>query len=69
MHPIRYPRDASHVGLVGKILNGTTLACFAPVLERELSLLDNFEEFIIDFKAFLGDTDSVRTEISKVRTL
>ena len=69
MHPSRYPTDASRVGLVGTLLSGTTLAWFAPLLEKESPLLNNFEEFISEFKACFGDTDSVRTTINKIRRL
>ena len=34
MHPSRYPTDASRVGLVGILRSGTTLAWFAPLLEK-----------------------------------
>jgi hypothetical protein len=69
MHPSRYPTDASRVGLVGTLLSGTALAWFAPLLEKNSPLLNNFEEFISEFKACFGDTDSIRTAINKVRRL
>ena len=69
MHPSRYPTDASRVGLVGTLLSGTTLAWFAPLLEKESPLLNNFEEFISEFKACFGDTDNIRTTINKIRRL
>ena len=61
MHPMRYPADSSQVGLVGTLLTGTALSLFAPLLEANSPLLNNFEEFIKEFKACFGDTDSVRT--------
>ena len=69
MHPSRYPADASRVGLVGTLLSGTTLAWFAPLLEQESPLLNNFVEFISDFKSCFGDIHSVRTTINKIRRL
>ena len=69
MHPSRYPTDASRVGLVGTLLSGTTLAWFAPLLEKESPLLNNFEEFISEFKACFGDTDSIKTTINKILRL
>ena len=69
MHSTRYPTDSSRVGLVGTLLTGTTLSWFAPLLEANSPLLNNFEEFIKEFKACFGDTDSVRTTINKIRTL
>ena len=44
IHPSRYPTDASRVGLVG-----TSLAWFAPLLEKGSPLLNNLEEFISEF--------------------
>ena len=32
-------------------------------------LLNNFEDFISEYKAYFGDTDSVRTTINKLRRL
>ena len=69
MHPSRYPTDASRVGLVGTLLSGSTLAWFAPLLEKESPLLNNFEEFISEFKACFGHTDHIRTTINKIRRL
>ena len=69
MHPTRYPTDSSRVGLVGTLLTGTALSWFAPLLESNSPLLNNFDEFIKEFKACFGDTDSVRTAINKIRTL
>ena len=67
MHPSRYPTDVSRVGLVGTLLSGSTLAWFAPLLENESPLLNNFEEFLNEFKACFRDTNSIRTEINKIR--
>ena len=67
MHPSRYPTDVSRVGLVGMLLSGSALAWFAPLLEKESPLLNNFEEFLSDFKACFGDTNSIRTTINKIR--
>ena len=69
MHPSQYPTDASRVGLVGTLLSGSALAWFAPLLEKESPLLNSFEEFISEFKACFGDTDSIRTTINKIRRL
>ena len=69
MHPSRYPTDASRVGLVGTLLSDTSLPWFAPLLKQGSPLLNNFEEFISEFKACLGDTDSVRMTINKIRRL
>ena len=69
LHPSRYPTDASQVGLIGTLLSGTALAWFAPLLEKKSPLLNNFDEFIKEFQANFGDTDSVRTAINKLRRL
>ena len=53
MHPSRYPTDASRVGLVGTLLSGTALAWFAPLLEKNSPMLNNFEEFIASLNPVL----------------
>ena len=69
MHLSQYLTDASRVGLVGTLLSGSALAWFALLLETESPLLNNFEEFLSEFKAFFGDIDSIRTTINKIRQL
>ena len=69
MHPNRYPTDATRVGLVGTLLTGTTLAWFAPLLEKQSHLLQDFDGFIKEFQESFGDTDCVRTAINKIRRL
>ena len=69
MHPTRYPTDSARVGLVETLLTGTTLAWFAPLLEKKCPILDNFDEFVKEFQACFGDTDSMRTTINKIRRL
>ena len=67
--PNRYPTDFVRVGLVGTMLCGTTLAWFAPLLEKKSLLFQDFEAFIKEFQASFGDTDSTRTAINKIRRL
>ena len=69
LHPSRYPTNAARVGLVGTLLTGTALAWFAPLLEKQSPLLEDFDGFIKEFQACFGDTDSVRTAINKIRRL
>jgi hypothetical protein len=54
---------------VGTLLIATVFSWFALLLETNSPLLNNFEEFIKAFKAYFGDTDSVRTTINRIRTL
>ena len=61
MHPNRYPTDSSRVGLVGTLLS--------PLLEKKSPLLNNFEEFIKEYQASFGDTDSEQIAINKLRRL
>ena len=51
------------------LLSGSPLACFAPLLEKESPLPNNFEEFLNEFKACFGDTNKIRTTIKKIRRL
>jgi hypothetical protein len=50
-------------------LTGTTLAWFAPLLEKKSPTFENFETFIVEFQANFSDTDSVRTAINKIKRL
>ena len=54
---------------IGTLLSCTTLAWFASLLEKNSHLLNKFEEFISNFKACFGYTDSIRTTINKIRRL
>jgi hypothetical protein len=69
MHPSRYPINASQIGLIGTLLSGSALAWFASLLEKQSPLLNNYKEFISEFKAFFEDTDNIRTTINKIRRL
>ena len=69
LHPNRYPTDVARVGLVGTFLRRTTLAWFAPLLEKKSPLLEDFEAFVMEFQASFGDTDNTRTTINKIRSL
>ena len=69
VHPNRYLADAARVGLVGTLLRGTTLAWFAPLLEKKSPLLEDFEAFVKDFQASFRDTDNTRTAINKIQRL
>ena len=53
MHSSIYPIDATHVGLVGILLTGMTITCFAP-LEYNSPLLDDFDGFIKKIQASFG---------------
>ena len=66
MHPNRHPTDTTRVGLVGTLLTGTTLAWFAPLLEKKSPLLQDFEGFIKEFQETFGDIDRVRIAINKI---
>ena len=52
----------SRVGL----LICTTLAWFAPLLEKMSLILDSFDEFIKEFETCFGDMDCVRIVITKI---
>jgi hypothetical protein len=69
LQPRRYPDGAAQVELVGTLLSGTALAWFAPLLEGQSPLLDDFESFVQEFSATFGDTDKERTSATKLRAL
>jgi hypothetical protein len=45
------------VGFIGTLLLGTTIAWFAPLLEHQSPLLNDFEMFLEEFNATFGDLD------------
>ena len=74
MHLFCYSIDASRVGYreLGQwdtLLIGITLSWFAPLIQTNSPLLNNFEEFIKEFRACFRDTDGARTTINKICTL
>ena len=55
LHPNRYPINVARVGLVGTLQSNTSLAWFAPLLEKKSPLLEDFEAFVKEFQASFGD--------------
>jgi hypothetical protein len=68
-HSRRYVTTSDKIGLVGTLLKGPALAWFAPLLEKESSLLNDFEKFIKNLEETFGDADKERTAATKIRTL
>src|SRR5689334_12619347 len=69
LHSSRYPNDTAQVGLVGTLLTGTALAWFAPLLESQSALLNNFEACVKEFEASFGETDKARTATNQIHRL
>jgi hypothetical protein len=57
LHPHQYPTNPIQVGLIDTLLLGTTFACFAPLLEHQSPLFNDFETFFKEFNATFGDLD------------
>ncbi|CAG8734004.1 9436_t:CDS:2, partial [Racocetra persica] len=55
--PNCYPDDRTQVGLLGSLLTGSALAWFAPLLEKQSKLLEDFGELVKEFEATFGDAD------------
>ena len=68
-HSRRYVITSDKIGLVETLLKGPALAWFAPLLEDESSLLEDFEKFIKNLEETFGDADKERTAATKIRTL
>jgi hypothetical protein len=66
LHPHRYFDDTTHVGFIGTLLTGTAVAWFAPILETSSPLLQDFNAFLAEFEAVLGDSDKARTSANKL---
>ena len=69
MQPNRYPNERTQVGLLGSLFTGPALSWFAPLLERNSTLLEDFDGLITEFEATFGDADKVRTAANKIRKL
>ena len=54
---------------LGILLSGTTLAWFAPLLEKKSPFLKDFEAFYKEFQASFKDIDNTRMAINKIRRL
>jgi hypothetical protein len=69
LHPCRYFDDTTRVGFVGTLLTRIATAWFAPILETSSPLLQDFNAFMAEFEAVLGDNDKARTSANKLRRL
>ena len=69
LQPQRYPTDATHVGLVGTLLTGQALSWFAPLFEKNVAILGNFEAFLGAFSEAFGEHDKIRSATTKIRSL
>ncbi|KAH7439596.1 hypothetical protein KP509_04G068000 [Ceratopteris richardii] len=69
MQPDRYPDEASKVGFIGTLLYGQALSWFAPILEKNMTVLQDYEGFLREFSATFGDADTSRVAETKLRKL
>jgi hypothetical protein len=69
LHPRHYFHDTIRVGFVGTLFIRTASAWFAPILETSSPLLQDFNAFMAEFEAVLGDSDKARTSANKLRRL
>ncbi|CAG8757098.1 23693_t:CDS:2, partial [Cetraspora pellucida] len=69
LQPNRYPNNQMQVGLLGSLLMGSALAWFAPLLEKQSELLDDFDTLVKELEAMFGDADKARIAANKIRKL
>lgn len=69
LSPSQYSDDFTKVGLIGTLLSGSALAWFAPLMERNSPLLNNFDDFLKAFSATFGDGDRERVAETKIQSL
>ena len=55
--------------LVGTLFTGETLTWFAPLFERNATILSNFEAFLGAFSKAFGKHDKIRSATKKIRSL
>ncbi|KAH7438250.1 hypothetical protein KP509_04G007400 [Ceratopteris richardii] len=66
MQPDRYPDDASKVSFIGTLLYGQALSWFAPILEKDMAILHDYEGFLRELIATFGDADMSRVAETKL---
>jgi hypothetical protein len=69
LHPHQYPTNLAQVRFIGTLLSSTAIAWFAPLLEHQSPLLNNFEAFFKEFNATFGDLDKKCTFNIKIQFL
>ncbi|KAH7306587.1 hypothetical protein KP509_22G020800 [Ceratopteris richardii] len=69
MQPDRYPDDASKVGFIGTLLFGQALSWFAPILEKDMAVLHDYEGFLGELITTFGDGDISQVVEAKLRKL
>ncbi len=68
-HQHCYPDDKTQVELIGTLLSSTTLTWFAPLLEHQSPLSNNFETFCEEYGVSFSDSNKKCIATSKLRTL
>ncbi|KAH7286473.1 hypothetical protein KP509_32G008900 [Ceratopteris richardii] len=58
MQPDRYRDEACKVGFIGTLLCGQALSWFAPILEKNMIVLQDYEGFLRELTATFGDADT-----------
>ncbi len=66
LHPYQYPIGLAQVGLVDILLLNTTLVWFAPLLEHQSPLLNDFETFLKKFNVTFRNSDKECTSNIKI---
>ena len=66
LQPQRYSTNAALVGSVGTLLTEQTLSWFAPVFEKNATILSNFEAFLEAFSETLGEHNKIRSATTKI---
>ncbi len=69
LHQHRYLDNRTQVGLINTLLLDTTLTWFAPFLEHQSPLLDNFEAFFEKISASFGDSNKENITKNKLQAL
>lgn len=69
LQPQRYTTDATRIGLVGTLLTGQALSWFAPLYEKNSSVLESFDTFLAAFEEAFSEHDKARAATMKIRNL
>ncbi|KAH7306614.1 hypothetical protein KP509_22G022100 [Ceratopteris richardii] len=69
MQPDRYLDEASKVKFIGTLLCGQALSWFAPILEKNMAVLHDYEGFLQELTSTFGDEDTSQVAETKLRKL
>lgn len=69
LHPSSYPDNFTKIEFVDSLLSSISLSWFAPLLEKNSHVLNNFETFMREFSFIFRESDRIRVAETKIKNL